>query len=128
MDYINLINYIESHEINDLHVQNAIANWIDIQSFLTYQAFQIYIDNRDWPGNNIKFWRDNRVGGKWRWILYDTDFGFGIWDPNAYTFNTLGFALESNGPDWPNPPWSTFLFRKLMENDQFKFSFINMKK
>ena len=126
MDYINLINYIESHEINDLLVQNAIANWIDIQSFLTYQAFQIYIDNRDWPGNNIKFWRDNRVGGKWRWILYDTDFGFGIWDPNAYTFNTLGFALESNGPDWPNPPWSTFLFRKLMENDQFKFSFINI--
>ena len=55
MDYINLINYIESHEINDLLVQNAIANWIDIQSFLTYQAFQIYIDNRDWPGNNIKF-------------------------------------------------------------------------
>ena len=92
---------------------------------MAYQSFQIFIDNRDWPGNNIKFWRDHYNDSKWRWILYDTDFGFGIWDPNAYTFNTLSFALQDDGPGWPNPPWSTFLFRKLMENNHFKNIFIN---
>ena len=81
---------------------------------------------RDWPGNNIKFWRDHRTSGKWRWILYDTDFGFGIWDPNAYTFNTLQFALTPNGPDWPNPPWSTYMLRRLIENNHFKNTFINV--
>ena len=55
-----------------LLVENALENWIDIESYMSYQAFQIFVDNRDWPGNNIKFWRDHRVGGKWRWILYDT--------------------------------------------------------
>ena len=92
---------------------------------MQYEAFQIFVDNRDWPGNNIKFWRDHRVGGKWRWILFDTDFGFGIWDPGAFTFNTLEFALDPYGPGWPNPPWSTFLFRQMMENDHFKHVFIN---
>jgi hypothetical protein len=92
---------------------------------MQYEAVQIFVDNRDWPGNNIKFWRDHRVGGKWRWILYDTDFGFGIWDPGAFTFNTLEFALDPYGPGWPNPPWSTFLFRQMMENDHFKHVFIN---
>lgn len=125
-DYNNLLDYLENQDINDPIVHNAIEQWIDIESYMSYQAFQIIIDNRDWPGNNIKYWRDHRVGGKWRWILYDTDFGFGIWDATAYTFNTLNFALDPNGPGWPNPPWSTFLFRKIMENDDFKFSFINI--
>ena len=125
-DYIELIDYLETQEMNDPIVENALDNWIDIESYMSYQAFQIFVDNRDWPGNNIKFWRDHRVGGKWRWILYDTDFGFGIWDQYAYTFNTLGFALDPNGPGWPNPPWSTFVFRKLMENENFQNSFINI--
>ena len=84
-----------------------------------------FLEFQDWPGNNIKFWRDHRVGGKWRWILYDTDFGFSIWDSYAYTFNTLSFALDPYGPGWPNPPWSTFVFRKLMENNTFENIFIN---
>ena len=124
-DYMNLLDYISNNDMNAPLVQNALENWIDIESYMKYQAFQIFIDNRDWPGNNIKYWRDHRIGGKWRWILYDTDFGFGIWDPWAFTINTLDFALEPNGPDWPNPPWSTYMFRKLMENDNFKYVFIN---
>ena len=125
-DYQILINYLETQNMNDPLVTNALENWIDLESYMSYQAFQIFIDNRDWPGNNIKFWRDHRVGGKWRWILYDTDFGFGIWDPSAYTFNTLDFALDPYGPGWPNPPWSTFVFRKLIENENFKNLFINV--
>ena len=125
-DYINLIDYLENQDMNDTLVQNALEHWIDIESYMSYQAFQIFIDNQDWPGNNIKFWRDHRFGEKWRWILYDTDFGFGIWDYNAYTHNTLSFALDPNGPGWPNPPWSTFLFRKMMDNDHFKHTFINI--
>jgi hypothetical protein len=125
-DYMNLLDYIENNDMNDPLVQTALENWIDIESYMSYQAFQIFIDNQDWPGNNIKFWRDHRVGGKWRWILYDTDFGFSIWESNAYTHNTLSFALEPNGPGWPNPPWSTFLFRRMMDNNHFKYSFINI--
>ena len=125
-DYLNLLDYLETEDINNQSVQNAIENWIDIESYFNYQVFQIYIDNQDWPGNNIKFWRDHRPGGRWRWVLYDTDFGFSIWDPNAYTHNTLDFALEPNGPGWPNPPWSTFIIRKLLENNHFKNLFINI--
>jgi len=96
---------------------------IDINNYLQYQAAQIYYDNRDWPGNNIKYWKAD--GGKWRWILFDTDFGGGIWSADNAGFNTLNFALESNGPNWPNPPWSTLLFRRMMTNLEFRNGFIN---
>ena len=63
----------------------------------------------------------------WRWILYDTDFGFGIpWMGLAYDFNTLEFATEPNGPGWPNPPWSTFLLRKMLESPIYRNRFINI--
>ena len=57
IDYINLIGYVESNDMGNDIVENAIENWVDIESFLSYFAFQIFIDNRDWPGNNIKFWK-----------------------------------------------------------------------
>ena len=49
---------------------------------------------------------------------------FPDWSSNVY-HNTLLFALNDNGPNWPNPPWSTLLFRKLIENTEFKNQFIN---
>lgn len=123
VSYNQLINFVRD---NSLAVQDNfdyVANQVDIDNLITYLVAQIYFDNWDWPGNNIKFW--NSPSTKWRWILYDTDFAFGAWNDIAYDKDTLSFALEENGPGWPNPPWSTLLFRKLMENSQFRHQFIN---
>ena len=126
--YDNLINYINTHDMSIDANYQYVETQMDIDNFIDYQAVEIYIDNRDWPGNNIKFWRPREENGRWRWILYDTEWGFGLdaYDGgNAYEYNTLAFALETNGPSWPNPPWSTFLLRNLLENETFKNKFIN---
>ena len=127
-DFLELLQYISTSDMSESEVYEVISNWIDIEEYIRYQIIQIFIDNRDWPGNNVKMWRDNREDGKWRWIIYDTDYGFAFpkWMAEHQKFNTLDFALETNGPGWPNPPWSTFLFRKLMENNSFKHRFINI--
>ena len=52
-DYLNLLDYLENQDISDSLVHDAIEQWVDIESYMSYQAFQIFIDNRDWPGNNI---------------------------------------------------------------------------
>ncbi len=127
-DFLELIQYISTNDMTKSDVFKVVSDWIDIEEYIKYQIIQIFIDNRDWPGNNVKLWRDNREDGKWRWILYDADYGFAFpkWMSEHQKFNTLDFALETNGPGWPNPPWSTFLFRKLMENTSFKNQFINI--
>ncbi len=123
--YWQLINYLNSNSLKTDASYNVVEKQIDIENYIDYQLSQIYFDNRDWPGNNIKYWRPQTEDGKWRWIMFDTDFGFGIYNDKAYLDNTLQFALASNGPDWPNPPWSTFIFRKLFENEIFRNKFIN---
>ncbi len=122
--YVDLIDYINSHTLNSDLDFEYVEERVDIDNFINYQLAQIYFDNQDWPGNNIKFWRSRLPGGKWRWILYDTDFGFSIWSNNNYIRNTLEFATDPNGPDWPNPPWSTLLLRKFLTNPGFERNFI----
>jgi hypothetical protein len=122
-DFVQLRNLISSVNLANNANYNLVKEQVDIDNFILYNLFQIFVDNTDWPGNNVKYWKAH--GGKWRWILFDTDFGFGRWNPNNFEFNTLEFALEPNGPNWPNPPWSTLFLRRLMVNQNFRHQFIN---
>lgn len=119
----SMMTFLESNSLVSEENYQMISNQIDIDNFIKYNVAQIYFDNTDWPANNNKQWRSKN--GKWRWMLYDTDFGFGIWNSDAYQNNTLSFALESNGPIWPNPPSSTLLLRRLVDNISFRNRFIN---
>jgi hypothetical protein len=114
------INTLESSQ-NYLQVKNKI----DINNYIQYQLTQIYIDNRDWPGNNIKFWNSNDPGSLWRWIMYDTDFGFGYKGSTAYSFNTLDYALIPDSPSGANRAWATLLFRRMVTNTGFRNEFVN---
>ena len=128
-EYMQLQIFIEQNSLHTDENYDYVINQIDIDNYMEYHIAQIYMDNRDYPGNNVKFWKYPE--GKWRWILYDTDFGFAgqwwsDWDQNyAYLFNTLDFVLSGNQTTWANPPGATLFLRKLTRNDQFKIKFIN---
>jgi hypothetical protein len=123
--YQNLLDFISSHSLSDPGNYQYLCTQMDVENFIRYQISQIYFDNTDWPGNNIRYWRPRTPDGRWRWIIFDTDFGFCLYDPQGYSHNTLEFATDPNGTDWPNPAWSTFLLRRLLENSSFRNSFIN---
>lgn len=117
-----------------------LRNRMDVENFTDYFLAQVYFRNTDWPGNNKQYWRGTNstlpegepgADGRWRWMMFDTDFGFGL-DFNYVegyqegpAHNTLAFALQDNGPGWPNPPWATFIPRQLLQNQQYRRQFIN---
>jgi hypothetical protein len=121
--YNSMISYMNTHSLSNNQYYQEIAKQMDVDNYMNYMIFQYFVNNSDWPGNNIKFWRQKSPETKWRWVVYDTDFGFGlVYD---YTFNMLTFGFNPSGPGWPNPDWSTFLARKLIENPDFKSKFIH---
>ena len=127
-EYLNLINFISGNSLSITENYEYVKSQIDIDNFIIHNVIQIYGNNRDWPGNNIKFWKSE--GGKWRWILYDTDFAFSgewwAWDVNNhYLVNTLDFVLSGNQTNWANAPWATFMLRNLIENIEFRNKFVN---
>jgi len=132
--YREMIDYIETHSMGSQANYEKVKEYMDIDNYTAYQAFQIYTGNYDWPGNNIRFWRTRQKDetsddywrdGRWRWMVYDVDYAFGSLSYIPFDYNSLEHATKVGGTEWPNPDWSTFLFRSLLKNEEFKFQFIN---
>ena len=121
LEYREIINFVSNHDMSVDANYQQIASKMDIENFILYQITEIYIYNRDWPHNNIKYWKAPDQNSKWRWMLYDLDFGFGLYDSEGYEFNALKWASEPyGGLSWPG-----MLLRHLLENQTFRNRFIN---
>lgn len=98
-----------------------IDRHIDVQEYINYLTCEIYYGNIDWPGNNLKFWRQPSQDGKFRWLLWDIDHGFGL---DRYlgppTHPTLEYATDPNSSEWANPWWATRHLNLLLHNPKFR--------
>jgi len=121
--YTPLSNYISNNDITTDVVYNKVGEMMDIDEYMSYIITQIYIGNTDWPHNNVKIWK-KKVNGKWRWILYDTDFGFGLYDTNLHYHNSLLYALGEKSDQVP-ADWSNLLLRRLILNEKFRNKFVD---
>ena len=119
--YKNLRNFISKKQLNNKENMDSINKMMDMKNFIDYNVAQIYFSNKDYMGN-IRFWQPNN-NGKYRWIMYDTDLGFGA--GNRPNYNFLRDRLSNYKTVWHNPPWSTMMLRKLLKNDDVKNQFIN---
>ena len=89
---------------------------MDMDNFMDYQIFEIYAMNIDWPANNVKIWQEGE--GPLRWIYYDGDACFG-----EQYFDMFYFATYTGDWYYPTNEQSTLIFRKLLENPEFKAKF-----
>lgn len=116
-DYRRFMRYVESHDLSQEEHYRYVESQMDIDNFIDHHIAHIYTGNRDSMTNNIRYWKEKGPAGKWRWLLYDLDYGFFY-----TTHDTLDWALD---PNLRNRPWGTLLLRKLLENDEFRVKFIN---
>ena len=117
--YQNMLRHIERHDISLPENYEMLAQMMEIPNFIDYHIAKQYLAVYDYPGNNIDFWRPRTAGGKWRWIFYDNDEAMINTDLNSIEHSTL-----EGGTEWPNPDWSTFLFRSLLKNNTFRELFV----
>ncbi len=113
--YNAMIKFLESSDLTTLESYDQLKSFLDVDEYINYQIAQIYFGNTDWFDDNIKYWRPKEPSGRWRWILFDTDYGFNLpraLKPSPPHHNTLKMATDS------------FLFAKTLENRRFRNEFI----
>jgi hypothetical protein len=104
---------------------------INYQNYLDYNAHNIFIDNEDWPSNNNRRFLGKAAGSKWQWLNFDHDFSFGLFqltggfNTGDATPNALRRMLEPGFGGRLTPAWATVLFRKLFQNQQFRYDYTN---
>ena len=117
--YRELLNFVSENDMTTRVNYEHVKTQIDMTEFMNYFITEIYVCNHDWLYQNIKCWRNHSLGGKWRWLLYDLDWGFSgelVWKTEDYKDNTFQWVQDQGE--------ASLLFRKLMENEAFRSEFI----
>ena len=100
-DWHKVVALAEKDLTVDLYF-NEFCSLVDIDDLMLYYAMQIYIDNKDWPGNNFKVWKyyasegeeitNEYQDGKWRFLLFDAEYAWSLYG-SGYTDDTLRAVL-----------------------------------
>ncbi len=117
-NYTKLTDFIENADPSSEDFFNEVSEYIDIPGIIDYYIAEMYFANYDFPHNNIKIWRLTDEGAKWRFYFFDCD---------ACMINLKYDLLSeySNDVDLlqKHEDWCTFIFRKLIQNNQFRHQF-----
>ncbi len=124
-EFEKLLDFCKNKDLSLKINYDYLSKKIDIENFMDMIIANVYFCNSDWPNNNVKYWRNNnkvvcadsiRAGdGRWRWILFDTDWGFGYTSSNAYELDLLDKAKHVGSVG--------VIFSSLLKNQDFLTKF-----
>lgn len=128
-DWNHLLEVAESG-LTNLNNYKEFKELVDVDNLLMYYAIQLYVDNKDWPGNNFKAWRyypsENEVveseylDGRWRFLLFDAEYAWGLYG-NGYRDNTLTNVLTGN-----HMQGDSVLLKAVLERSDLREKFANI--
>ncbi len=124
--YQAMINYFSTHDLREPETYAHVATQMEVTNYIDYKACEIFYYR--WDIGNHRLWRPRTPEGRWRWLQFDNDVGWGgFWaEQPAWQFNMLAADLTPNGSLHDhNNETTTFLLRRLMLNASFKRDFIN---
>ena len=118
----HLLAHVRAADPADEAIYAYVQSQVDLDNMIDYYLLQIYAANTDWPNKNAYQFRSRAPDGRWRWIPWDTDRGFG-----AFPFYSPGdveadFIQRVLGPDLDES--KAPLFRMLVENPAFVSRFL----
>lgn len=101
-DYEKVVEYFD-RDLTDDRTFAEFCELVDIKNFMQYYAMQIFISNKDWPGNNYKAFRyypeegeyiaSEYMDGKWRYLFFDAEYAWGLYG-EGFRLNTLSDLLD----------------------------------
>lgn len=116
--FVEMMRWVMQCDLTQEDDYARINELVDINSFIDYYCFELFIANNDWPANNMRCYQLH--DGKWRWIFFDGDDALAKMD-----FDVFDNATSELNLGWPTDSRSTLMFRKLLENKEFQICFFD---
>lgn len=113
-----MMDWLEDADLSDSTNYAYISNLVDVDNFIDYQILETFNANTDWPANNFRCWQS--CDSKWRFAFFDGDATILEND-----YDVFGNSTYVRNDRWHTGGKSTLLFRRLLENNDFKSRFNN---
>lgn len=126
LHYNAMIAYVGEHDLSQPEAYAHVQSLMDVPNYIDYKVCEIF--NYRWDIGNHRLWRPRTPEGRWRWLQFDNDVGWGgFWaEQPAWEFNMLEADLTPNESlHGHNNETTTFLLRRLIANADFKRDFVN---
>jgi len=91
-EVLNRIFELGRH-INDAGAYDELRTLLDIDEFTNYMAVTMFLDNDDWPNNNIKAYRSQH-DGRYRFVSFDLDYAFALRGFNRHNDDPFAYFLD----------------------------------
>lgn len=122
-------DFVTLNDMSDPAMYAKALEYFDIENFIDYLCVEMYCGNTDWPHNNCEAWRytgepseEYGLDGKIRWLLFDTDFGFGLYGHHVEE-QIIAPMVADQRREQPYRDVLTCLFRAFLKNEGFKTQF-----
>ena len=106
-----------------------LTTMLDIDEFTNYMAVTMFLDNDDWPNNNIKAYRSQN-DGRYRFVSFDLDYAFALRNFNTHNDDPFAYFLDFKDANTVNGEgnWNkeiVNLFLNLLGHDAYRRKFID---
>jgi len=113
-NYDALLNFVKTNDLSVDANYQKVCQWVDIDELINYWMCESFFTNTD--TGNIKFWRENTDGARWRWIFFDVDWCL---NSGTYDYNLIDNYLDPEGHGVAQA-FSTTLYINLYKNPAFR--------
>lgn len=115
-NYGQLKEYVKKHDLaSDPEALQRVLDWVDVENYFDFMIFEIYFGNTD--AGNIKFYRQQAEGAKWRWCLFDLDWGY-------FNSTTNGCKVWLDPEGAGDKDFDNWLILSLLEVPELKDQFL----
>lgn len=118
--FYNASNAFHQIDINDPDFWNKADRYFDMQYYTDYIIAQAFIQNQDWPYNNIKIYRSEKTKKRYRFAVIDVELAL---NPNGWTNSDNDPISFLNDYDPSNAYLN--IWQKAIQNSKYKNYFIN---
>ena len=121
-DFQNLVNFINSSTMTLQSVYSYVSRRLDLTNFVDYCLLNTYAGMGDWPQNNWRAGREISTNGIWRFVVWDAEWGMGIYGRSPLTINsfTLSSDGDPNSSGLANSSEIARMFQKLRTSPEFR--------
>lgn len=111
--------FVLQNDLSQPEAFNQASGYFDLENLSDYFIAQTFVNNTDWPNNNLKYWRERLPDARWKYLIFDMDVALAFQGFTKAESNSFGTRMAKENNRHVN------ILKAFFQNESFRQYFIN---